>query len=78
MKNVLEFLEMMGTNSAVSGLSDAAYTELVNSMDFGRNVESALFSNDPKALESLIGANSEFVCAICVPNEEHPDFNVAA
>lgn len=78
MKNVLDFLESVGENSAVNRLNAVEFEAFVDSMAFDVDIKNALISRDTNALESATGNQSNFVCMVFVPDTESSKLKTAA
>lgn len=78
MKNVLDFLESVGANSAVNRLDVVEFEAFVSSMAFNADINNALLNRDTNALESATGNQNKFVCMVFVPDTESSKLKIAA
>ncbi len=68
--SVIRFLETMGGDAAMSGLSYSAYASAVSALSADDRTTNALLSRDAKILAGILGGRDSMTCAIFVPEEQ--------
>lgn len=69
MSNVIQFLEAMGSNPAMTRLSARDYAATVAALDVDAEQRQALVDRDPAALNNLLGGRATMLCTL-FPSEE--------
>lgn len=64
MSNVIQFLESLGSNAALTRLSAAEYAATVASLDVHVGQRKALLDRDVDALSGLLGGRETMRCLI--------------
>lgn len=67
MSNVIQFLEALGSNPAMTKLSAAQYAATVATVDADDMQRQALLNRDHAALNDLLGGRAEMRCVIFPP-----------
>ena len=70
MSNVIQFLEAMGRNPA---LSAAEYAATVAALDANDEQRQALLDRDHAALNQLLDGRAKMICMITTPDERAPN-----
>lgn len=72
MSNVIQFLEAMGKDAALSRLSDEALATQIAQWEIGATLRPALAARDHQALNRLLNGRDNVVCGLFTPEEEAP------
>lgn len=75
MSNVIQFLETLGSNPALSRLSAAEYAANVATLDADAKQRQALLVRDHATLSDLVGGRQRMFCSVYAPDEEQKDDN---
>ena len=70
MSNVIQFLEAMGRNPGVHGLSAADYAASVASLEIDDAHRQALLDRDHAVLRDLVDGRPQMMCYITVPSPD--------
>lgn len=73
MSDVIEFLERMGQDSALRHASPAQLATALSSAGFSPQMQAALLGTDQRAVEGILGADTNICCMINVPMEEEEE-----
>jgi len=68
MSNVIEFLETLGSNPAMTRLSAADYAAAVAALDVDEAQKEALLNGDRDALNGLLGGRDTMLCVVFSPD----------
>ena len=72
MSNVIQFLEAMGRNPGVHGLSAADYAASVALLEIDGAQQQALLDRNPAALNGLLEGRAKMFCMISTPDKRAP------
>lgn len=72
MMNVIQFLEAMGSNAAMSRMSTSDYEAAVATLDVNQPLRESLLRRDHVALGHALNAREILLCMIFAPEEEAP------
>lgn len=72
MSNVIQFLESMGKDAALSAMSPEAYIAAVNALNVDDAAQHALLNRDHAALNSTLGGRIKMMMVL-VPAEDDDD-----
>ncbi|GAB3383622.1 hypothetical protein [Lysobacter fragariae] len=72
MSNVIQFLETMGKNAALSPIQ---YATAVAGLDIDADQRRALLDRNHQALSNTLGGRSKMMCLILPPDEEPAPVN---
>ncbi|MGH8076816.1 MAG: hypothetical protein ACREPE_05760 [Lysobacter sp.] len=70
MSNVIQFLESLGRNSALTQLSAAEYAATVAALDANDEQRHALLTGDHAGLTDLLGGREQLLCVVFAPDEQ--------
>lgn len=70
MSNVIQFLESLGSNAAMTRLSAAEYAATVASLEIQAGQRRALLDRDVDSLSALLGGRETMRCVIFQPGED--------
>lgn len=70
MSKVIQFLESLGSNPALTRLSAAEYAATVAALDLDDEQRQALLDRDHDALNGLLGGRGQMLCLIMNPEEQ--------
>jgi len=69
MSNVIQFLESMGKDAALSNMSPEEFTAAVKALNVDDAAQHALLTRDPQLLNNLLGGRMKMMMAL-VPAED--------
>ena len=72
MSNVIQFLEALGSNPALTKLSASEYAATVAALDADDAQRKALIDADQAALSGLLGGRQEMSCLVWPADEPTP------
>jgi hypothetical protein len=68
--NVIDFLERLGQDADLRHAADEAVAEALRNAGIEPAVQAAVLANDQRALEALLGADTNVCCMIYKEDEE--------
>lgn len=73
MSNVIDFLERFGQDADLRHATDDAIAEALRNAGIEPQVHSAIINKDQRALEALLGADTNVCCMVNAPDEEEEE-----
>lgn len=70
MSNVVQFLEMMGSNAAAARMTGIDFERAIQMLDADECAKSALLHRDEVKLSEALNGRSVMYCLICAPDDE--------
>jgi hypothetical protein len=71
--NVIDFLERFGANADLRYTSDAAVEAALKLAGIDEAVRAAIVAKDQRALEALLGADTNVCCVVNKPDDEEEE-----
>ncbi len=73
MSNVIDFLELMGQEPRLRNAPRSQLLEAMAGAGIDADLQSAILTEDGRALEALLGINASSCCLIHAPDEDEPE-----
>jgi hypothetical protein len=71
MSNVIQFLEAMGKDAALSNMSPQEYATAVNALNVDDQAQHALLNRDHESLNSLLGGRMKMMMMLAPAEDEN-------
>lgn len=73
MSDVIEFLERFGQDADMRYAADDAIAEALSNAGIESQLQSAILSKDQRALEALLGADTNVCCMVHTPDDDEEE-----
>jgi len=70
MLNVIQFLETMGSNADLRHVAKPVLYKALSEQQLDQDAQWAILRGDKSRLEALLGARTEMVCAVVLPDAD--------
>lgn len=70
MSNVLQFLEMMGSNASAARMTTFDFERAIQMLDADESAKSALRDRDEARLSEALNGRPMMYCLICAPDDD--------
>jgi len=71
--NVIEFLERFGQDADMRYAAEVAIAEAMSNAGIEPGLQAAILNKDQRALEALLGADTNVCCMVHSPDDEEED-----